>query len=900
MKKSLFFFIAMMLACLTSAQVQITEAQALQRVKTHRNVTKCDTVNYYIGEVSSVLNETYCPLDSNLLQKSPVANCSNLWLVFADENPRFGWMHGCKYYYVPKTANSLIDIPVFEVNGYLPPDNVTLRPIEKNITIRNESTRMLLQNSPQITPLPLNDKASNTRVIIISTGDYFERAELNWNYSANLYNVLTKRYLIPKQNFSLLMCDTYYDDDTGLPYTFGHDLDGDNIDENIIMPTIHNLDSMLVAMSDCEMDHLFLFYIGQSQYDSGLNYISLCGIEDYEWQNYLDNIDATYMNLVFCCDKAWLINNYVLDTNRTVTCSNPGMYYSQGDAIYPYVFAKPWIDGLAGMDMDTGVLNQADADGDCRTTFNELFEYARNSSNEGCPLICSQPNYLKNKFSFNYFPIATDLYIADNAQDKGLEPNFTSEIVWDSPDIWVRNMDDGLVNQTNEHLFAIPDSSVYIYVRISNFGYSPSYINKYLNLFWSASTLDVDKNTNFATGTNLGGKICAIPVASSIASNGSVIFKYKWTVPAQLVNQAIYHGGMLDLNIFAYLTNSSLSDLPTTQEGLISFAGHKNLAAKKHISMLPDWGQPVVIGQHGMIPQYGHELVIPIFIKNAGTNNNTYSLELLSDATASVFSKCTYKLKLSPTLYSSWVAGGSQGVNISANANNQTITLNSANSKIQNLSIAPNQLDSVLFHCVHPDYTPINDIDYGFSIVLRDTANRIIEGETFDVFINGSTGGGVIINQINGSNGSCQLVASGVTEPSRIEWYGPDNEQLGGESVLCLNANRDAGEYKLRVVSLKDAMVSYATLTLDNETAIENVSPNPFNSQFTVRLAQPATANMTVRLAPVSGGGHTIEMPVAAGDQEIIVSASNCPSGVYVIGLYQNGIMIENRRVIKQ
>lgn len=899
MKKSLFFFIAIMLACLTSAQVQITEAQALQRVKIHRNVTKADTVNYYIGEVSSVLNETYCQLDSNQLQKSPVANFSNLWLVFADENPRFSWTHGCSYYYIPKTVNSLSDIPIFEVKGKLPPKSVRLRSIEKNLSI-NTPSRMPLLSPMQITPLPSNFKANDTQVIIIMAGDYFERPHLNWTCCSNLFNILNKKYLIPKQNFTLLMCDAYEDEQTGLICTYSHDLDGDNIDEDIIVPTIVNIDSVFESKFQDEMEHLFVFYVGYSDYDPSLGHIFIHDIPDYEWSYYIGNVDATYKNLVFCCNMAEIISEYLLDSNMTITVSNPADYYSPGQYVFPFDFAKKWIDGLAGMDMDTGLQNQADTDGDCRTTINELYNFAKNSFNEGCPIIHSQPNYLKNKFSFNYFPIATDLYIADNAKDKGLEPNFTSDMVWDSPDIWVRNMDDGLVNQTNEHLFAIPDSSVYIYVRISNFGYSPSYISKYLNLFWSASTLDVDKNTNFATGTNLGGKICAIPVASSIASNGSVIFKYKWTVPAQLVNQAIYHGGMLDLNIFAYLTNSSLSDLPTTQEGLISFAGHKNLAAKKHISMLPDWGQPVVIGQHGMIPQYGHELVIPIFIKNAGTNNNTYSLELLSDATASVFSKCTYKLKLSPTLYSSWVAGGSQGVNISANANNQTITLNSANSKIQNLSIAPNQLDSVLFHCVHPDYTPIHDIDYGFSIVLRDTANRIIEGETFDVFINGSTGGGVIINQINGSNGSCQLVASGVTEPSRIEWYGSDNEQLGGESVLCLNANRDAGEYKLRVVSLKDAMVSYATLTLDNETAIENVSPNPFNSQFTVRLAQPATVNMTVRLAPISGGGRTIEVPVAAGVQEIIVSAIDCPSGVYVVGLYQNGTMIENRRVIKQ
>lgn len=900
MRRILFSFLVVMTACLPSlSQVQITEAQALQLVKRHRNVTKSDTVNYYIGEVSAVLNETYCPLDSSQLQKSPIASCNNLWLVFADENPRFGWMHGCSYYYIPKTADSLRDVPIFEVKGLLPPDDVILRPIEKNIAIRTPSTRMRQPSSQQITPLPSNDKANDTRVIIMASGDYFERAELNWDYCANLYNVLTKKYLIPKQNFSLLMYDTYFDDETGLPCTFSHDLDGDNIDEDIIDYNSDNIDSVFMAMAQVEMEHLFIFYLGISQYDTGLNYINIGDINEYDWSDYIDNIDASYKNIVLCCDKAELLVDYLLDSNRIITVSNPALFYSQGDGVYPYIFAKPWIDGLAGIDMDSGLPNQADSDGDWRVTTNELYNYALSSSNEGCPLIYSQPNYLKNKLAFNYIPIATDLYIADNVNDKGLEPNYTSNMIWDSPDIWIRNTDDGLVNQTNDHIYTHPDSSVYIYVRVSNFGYSPSYINRYLNLFWSSSALGLDKNTNFATGNNMGNKICAIPASGAIARDGSLIFKYHWTtIPAQLKNQATYHGGTMDMNIFAYLSNSSLSDLPTTQDGLISFAAHKNLAAKKHISLRPALGNAIQLTPPPF-PIYGHATIVPILIKNSNNANNTYSIEVVSSASNTLFNKCTQKLQLSPALYSAWVTGGSQGVNITADPSNYTIKLNGTNSKIQNITIAPNQLDSVLLHCICAA-TPTNDVEYEFSLVMRDATNTIIEGESFDVFISGSAGVGVIIGQVNGPNGSCQLLASGVNEPSLMEWYGPDSEFLGTGEVLQLGSNKAAGEYKLRVVSLKSAEVSYATITLGNETAIDNVSPNPFSSQFTVRLAQPATANMYVRLSPLNGTGRAIEVPVATGEQEVVVSATDYPSGVYALGLSQNGIMIENRIVIKQ
>ncbi len=62
------------------------------------------------------------------------------------------------------------------------------------------------------------------------------------------------------------------------------------------------------------------------------------------------------------------------------------------------------------------------------------------------------------------FRIKPDLWSKDNIEDTGVEPNTTTTQFWRSPDIWVRNQQDGLTNQVHEN----PEygQTNYMYVRI--------------------------------------------------------------------------------------------------------------------------------------------------------------------------------------------------------------------------------------------------------------------------------------------------------------------------------------------------------------------------------------------------------------------------------------------------
>ena len=63
---------------------------------------------------------------------------------------------------------------------------------------------------------------------------------------------------------------------------------------------------------------------------------------------------------------------------------------------------------------------------------------------------------------------APDLWMQDNADDVGDEPDASAAPMWITDDIWVRNAPNGLVNQDHENPQG--EQTNYVYVRVRNRG----------------------------------------------------------------------------------------------------------------------------------------------------------------------------------------------------------------------------------------------------------------------------------------------------------------------------------------------------------------------------------------------------------------------------------------------
>ncbi|NJL75681.1 MAG: T9SS type A sorting domain-containing protein [Saprospiraceae bacterium] len=78
-----------------------------------------------------------------------------------------------------------------------------------------------------------------------------------------------------------------------------------------------------------------------------------------------------------------------------------------------------------------------------------------------------------------------DLWSQDTPDDTGIEPNPTSLPMWQSADIWVRNTNDGFLNQ--EHQNPIGGQTNYIYARIRNSGCVGSQSGT-VKLYWAKAS----------------------------------------------------------------------------------------------------------------------------------------------------------------------------------------------------------------------------------------------------------------------------------------------------------------------------------------------------------------------------------------------------------------------------
>ncbi|HLS31150.1 MAG TPA: S8 family serine peptidase, partial [Flavobacteriaceae bacterium] len=86
-------------------------------------------------------------------------------------------------------------------------------------------------------------------------------------------------------------------------------------------------------------------------------------------------------------------------------------------------------------------------------------------------------------YDFDSMPKKIDLMVRDNEEDIGQEPNETTEIFWNSPDIWVRNQPDGI--EEYENVEYEPNGQSYVYVRVKNIGCDPTSEDDQLKLYWT-------------------------------------------------------------------------------------------------------------------------------------------------------------------------------------------------------------------------------------------------------------------------------------------------------------------------------------------------------------------------------------------------------------------------------
>jgi len=249
-------------------------------------------------------------------------------------------------------------------------------------------------------------------------------------------------------------------------------------------------------------DHLLIFIVGDSEYDpanyqmgtNGIAYLKLWN-ETIPPSYELPNFNYSAVNLALGLAEVQAKTTLLLDiSNSDDFVSNLEEVGFQGTVItsgrddglafhsaYPY--GRFMFNWLCAMNYTYNIHSNnvyqlsftADPNNNRTITLEEAFNYANSFEGSINPYYSSTPLTWGKYMSFNDVARDVDLYIRHNSSDTGneyLPPLFNplfGNFTWNSPDVYLRNQQDGVTNHSHDTLdLSFPGKRAYLYVKIRN------------------------------------------------------------------------------------------------------------------------------------------------------------------------------------------------------------------------------------------------------------------------------------------------------------------------------------------------------------------------------------------------------------------------------------------------
>jgi hypothetical protein len=195
---------------------------------------------------------------------------------------------------------------------------------------------------------------------------------------------------------------------------------------------------------------------------------------------------------------------------------------------------------------------------------------------------------------------SVDLYMKDtpkivaSERDTGKEPNIDNGPMNTSTDIWVRNQDDGIVNQSNQN--PVYSKLNYIYIRVRNRGCETSVGTEQLKIHWAKAVTDLTWPSYWdgsITAPALMGNLISTITIPPIIAGGSTIVVIQWFPPS-----STNYSSNASPKLFSLLARIVAANDPmTTAEGadVVANARKNNNIVMKDVTIdVPPNVSPVV------------------------------------------------------------------------------------------------------------------------------------------------------------------------------------------------------------------------------------------------------------------------------------------------------------------
>jgi len=483
-----------------------------------------------------------------------------------------------------------------------------------------------------------------------------------------------------------------------------------------------------------------------------------------------------------------------------------------------------------------------------------------------------------------------DLYIKDSDDDDGAEPNPTTDNMWTSPDIWIRNNNDnGLMHQNPE--YRTNGNPNYINVRVINKSCVASTGTEILTVNWAKANTALAWPQNWdgslTNGTHpLGGALSNVSIPI-IPAGGEAIVKIPWVVP----NPDNYSDNDNPWH-FCLLSRINATDDPLTSP----LTSNPNVMVRNNNNLA--WKNLTVVD---LVADRTSAMVM---IANPSNTPKTYYLELqkaTNEGGKAIYEEAEVTLKMDDVIYDAWERGGKQAQLIASKHEEKSKLVKGDNVILDNIMFEPNErgLLTLDFNFLTKELT--DKTEFTYHIVQKDAnTGEVIGGETFlikkksrPIFI-ANAGNDKEIDE----NETITLSAKQINEAAIYNWYDTDGNLIYQGKDLTVSADVTK-KYKLEIVAETDGYKDYDEIQVKlKPSIIENISPNPASNQMQVNYKLNGVSSAYLMIIGQYGTSNNYVLNTTSS--QTTINLSNYTNGFYTVALVCNGEIVDAKTLIKQ
>ncbi len=485
-----------------------------------------------------------------------------------------------------------------------------------------------------------------------------------------------------------------------------------------------------------------------------------------------------------------------------------------------------------------------------------------------------------------------DLMVRNSIEDYGVEPdNSTSQILWNSPDIWVRNQLDS--GEEHQNPIYNPSTPNYINVRVINRSCVTSTGNEQLKLYItipnygntseSVSSIIAPNNQTLSLIGTLN-----IPVLNP---GQETILQLEWFVPYIVYcDQTVWNTNL----IAKIVSPNDPMTFPETSNVYANIKKNNNIAGK---SLVVINAQPEVDGIIGGTIDIGNPFNV----------SKSYRLELIKDDFETgkpIFDESEVSVKMDDILFNAWQRGGKIGQNFETTFDEKKQIVSNNFVLLDNINFEPNEkgkLD-VTFNFLTKELTEKKK--YVYHILQRDTnTNEILGGATFEInkhprpFFMADAGGDKEIDK----NQPITISALEINENALYNWYDSEGQLIyqGKDLTVCSDITK---KYKLEVISLVDGFKDYAEVEIKLKPSnIKSLVPNPSPNNIIITYKLNESEGTYLQISNCySTPDNIYNYILNVNSSEKLIDISNYPNGIYSVSLVHNGQILDTKTLVKE